>query len=58
MEEANCLKYFKEKLMENEEFKTYILVSSYRVIFHFLNLQRCMVSDDLIVVYIMNNYLN
>ena len=58
MEEANCLKYFKEKFLENEEFRTYILVSSYRVIFHFLNLQRCMVNDDLIVVYIMNNYLN
>ncbi|XP_073248513.1 uncharacterized protein [Porites lutea] len=24
MEEANCLKYFKEKLLENEEFRTYI----------------------------------
>lgn len=33
MEEANCLKYFKEKMAENEDFKTYILVSSYAFFF-------------------------
>ena len=66
MEEANCLKYFKEKVMENEEFRTYISVSSYHGIFlfisfffsFFLNLLSPMVSDDLMVMYVMNNYLN
>ena len=31
MEEANCLKYFKEKMTENEDFRMYILVSSWGV---------------------------
>lgn len=36
MEEANCLKYFKEKLIESEDFKTYITVRSLQaVMFHF-----------------------
>ena len=35
MEEANCLKYFKEKLVESEDFKTYITVRSLQaVLFH------------------------
>ena len=32
MEEANCLKYFKEKLGENEDFKTYITVRSLQAV--------------------------
>ena len=31
MEEANCLKYFKEKLAESEDFKTYITVRLFLV---------------------------
>ena len=34
MEEANCLKYFKEKMAESEDFKMYILVSGYPFFFH------------------------
>ena len=35
MEEANCLKYFKEKLIESEDFKTYITVRCLQaVVFH------------------------
>ena len=33
MEEANCLKYFKEKLIESEEFRMYITVSSWNNFF-------------------------
>jgi len=33
MEEANCLKYFKEKMAESEDFKMYILVSGYAFFF-------------------------
>lgn len=32
MEEANCLKYFKEKLTESEDFKMYITVRSLRAV--------------------------
>ena len=38
MEEANCLKYFKEKLAENEDFKMYILVSGYAFFFFHVSL--------------------
>ena len=53
--------------MENEEFRTYISVSIFHGIFpfhfifffsFFLNLLSPMVSDDLMVMYVMNNYLN
>ena len=49
--------------MENEEFRTYISVSSYHGIFRFhfilffFHLSP-MVSEDLMVMYVMNNYLN
>ena len=51
--------------MESEEFRTYISVSSYHGInffsfsFHLLrNLLSPMVSDDLMLMYVMSNYLN
>ena len=48
--------------MESEEFRTYISVSSYHVFFIFIsffrNLLSPMVSDDLMLMYVMSNYLN